>query len=181
MKKSVLRLRSQLVMLVSLLQNGRRFLRSSIQGPNGAPFSIALWGAGSVISVARSIAVSSVVKTTLGMATTDRPLLARELRSRHLARGSLQQLHPMTLRLRSSLSRDLPKKTAAAGGGLVCLQMRCSVTIHHFSWSSLRERRVSLRQFSLLGSPLCLQSISSAPKLCLSPWMWSMRACGSRS
>jgi len=57
--------------LVCLRKNGRRSRRSSTVESGDARFSTVRWGAGSGTHVAMLIAVSSVVRTTLGTGTTE--------------------------------------------------------------------------------------------------------------
>ena len=75
--------RNQLVMRESPLRNGNRSRLSNILAPAVAHFSTVPWGADLVISVSRSIAVSSVVRTTLGMATTEPARAGRQRLALH--------------------------------------------------------------------------------------------------
>ena len=68
-------------------RNGRRSHPSSMVGPNAARSTTAPWAAALVINVAKSTLVSSVVKTTLGTATTELITPARWTWIDHLAHG----------------------------------------------------------------------------------------------
>ena len=67
-------------MLVCRLLNGRRSHRSSTVARSAVRFSTALWVVVLATAAARSMLVSSVVRTTLGTAITEALLLARRLR-----------------------------------------------------------------------------------------------------
>ena len=68
-------------------KNGKRSRHSSTGGPSVAGSTTVLWAAALVINVDRSMRVLSVVKTTLGTATTEPLVPARWTWIDHLAHG----------------------------------------------------------------------------------------------
>ena len=96
--------RSQLAMPECLQPTGRRLLLSSIPGRSAARSTTVRWAAVFVINADRSTAVSSVGRTTLGTAITERLRSARRRSSLLLAANLAWLLPPMKLVFLPSVS-----------------------------------------------------------------------------